>query len=196
MDNIHYIYKHIRLDKNEVFYIGKGTHTKKTYNYYRAYQSSRRNNIWNNIVAKTEWIVEIMYTDLSSEDCFSKEIELIRLYGKIHNNTGTLANYTDGGEGQLRFHKNSTAQIQAANMARQIAWRLPKTTKQLEAVSKNISAANPPKAVMQYDLAGNIVNEFISMSDAARHLNVNHGNISMCCNGKRDTAYNFIWKFK
>lgn len=36
-------------------------------------------------------------------------------YGKIYNKSGTLANYTNGGEGQLRFHKNSKKQIESAN---------------------------------------------------------------------------------
>ena len=63
--NIHYIYQHIRLDTNEIFYIGKGTHRKQNYKYYRAFDKKRRNNIWNSIVNKTNYKVEILFTNLS-----------------------------------------------------------------------------------------------------------------------------------
>ena len=192
----HYIYQHIRLDTNEVFYIGKGVQKKQNYQYYRAFDKKRRNNIWNSIVSKTGFKVEILATNLSEKECFNLEIELISKHGKIFDNSGTLANYTDGGEGQLRFHKNSKKQIEAANKAREIAWKLPKTKKQIEAVTKNILKANPEKSVLQYDLNMNLLNEFKSLAEAARSINGNHGNISMCCNNKRKTAYKFIWKFK
>lgn len=194
--NVHYIYQHIRLDTNEVFYIGKGVQNKPYHKYYRAFDKKRRNNIWNNIVRKTEYKVEILFTNLSEKECFDIETELITKHGKIYNNSGTLANYTDGGEGQLRFHKNSKKQIEAANKAREIAWKLPKTKKQLEAVTKNILKANPEKIVLQYDLNMKLLNEFKSLAKAARSVNGNHGNISMCCQGKRKTAYKFIWKYK
>lgn len=194
--NTHYIYQHIRLDTNEVFYIGKGVQKKQNYQYYRAFDKKRRNNIWNSIINKTEFKVEILNTNLSEEECFKHEIELISKHGRIFDNSGTLANYTDGGEGQLRFHKNSKKQIDAANKAREIAWNLPKTQKQIEAATKNILKANPEKSVLQYDLNMNLLNEFKSLAEAARSINGNHGNISMCCQEKRKTAYKFIWKYK
>lgn len=194
--NIHYIYQHVRLDTNEVFYIGKGVQKKRNYKYYRAFDKKRRNNIWNNIIKKTKYRVEILFTNLSEKECFNIEIELINKYGKIYDKSGTLANYTNGGEGQLRFHKNSKKQIEAANKAREIAWKLPKTKKQIEAVTQNILKANPEKKVLQYDLNMNLLDEFKSLAEAARSVNGNHGNISMCCQNKRKTAYKFIWKYK
>ena len=193
---IHYIYQHIRLDTNEVFYIGKGIQKKQNYQYYRAFDKKRRNNIWNSIVSKTEFKVEILFTNLTEKECFNLEIELISKHGKIFDNSGTLANYTNGGEGQLRFHKNSKKQIEAANKAREIAWSLPRTKNQIEAVTKNILKANPEKTVLQYDLNMNFIKEYKSLAEAARNINGNHGNISMCCQGKRKTAYKFIWKYK
>jgi len=194
--NIHYIYQHTRLDTNEVFYIGKGVQKKFNYKYYRAFDIKRRNNIWKNIVNKTDYKVEILFTNLTEIECFKIEIELISKYGKIFDKSGTLANYTNGGEGQLRFHKNSQKQIDSANKARAIAWKLPKTKKQIEVVTKNILKANPEKEVLQYDLNMNLLNEFKSLAEAARSINGSHGNISMCCQGKRKTAYKFIWKYK
>ena len=55
-----YLYRHIRLDKNQPFYIGISSDS----NYKRAF-SKRRSNIWNNIVAKTGYEVEIFIDNLT-----------------------------------------------------------------------------------------------------------------------------------
>ena len=45
----YYLYRHIRLDKNEIFYIGIGGKEAKKGGYYRANRVSNRNKIWNDI---------------------------------------------------------------------------------------------------------------------------------------------------
>lgn len=92
-----YVYRHIRLDKNEPFYIGISNNKK----YYRAYDSQKRNKIWKGIVSKSEYEVEIIIDGISYEDAKRKEVEFISLYGRIDLATGTLANLTDGGDGTL-----------------------------------------------------------------------------------------------
>jgi len=55
------------------------------------------------------------------------------------------------------------------------------------------------KAVVQYDLKGNYINSYKSMSEAAEAMTGNKKNntkISLCCGGKRITAYGFIWRKK
>jgi hypothetical protein len=92
-----YLYRHIRLDKNEPFYIGISA----SKSLKRAYdvEPSRRNRIFNGIVAKTECEVEILFDDLTWEQACEKEKEFIILYGRKDLKTGTLANLSDGGEG-------------------------------------------------------------------------------------------------
>lgn len=106
-DKNHYIYRHIRLDKNEPFYIGQGKYLLKTGGkkgiYFRARVTHKLNNIWKSITDKTDYKVEILFDNLTKEEVNIKEIELIKLYGKIFNNTGILANFTDGGEGSSGF---------------------------------------------------------------------------------------------
>jgi hypothetical protein len=92
-----YVYRHIRLDKNEPFYIGIGSDSK--YKRANARFKGDRNNIWNKIVAKTNYQVQILFDDISWEDAIEKEKEFIALYGRKDNSTGILANMTDGGEG-------------------------------------------------------------------------------------------------
>lgn len=92
-----YVYRHIRLDKNQPFYIGIGSDD----TFKRAYQKCRRNAIWNKIVAKTDFRVEILFSCISYEEAKRKEKEFIELYGRIDTGTGILSNMTDGGDGTL-----------------------------------------------------------------------------------------------
>ena len=70
-----YLYKHIRLDTNEVFYVGIGGK-------YRPNQKNR-NTIWKRIVAKTDYKIEIILESNDYEFIKQKEIELIKSYGRI-----------------------------------------------------------------------------------------------------------------
>jgi len=109
-----YVYRHIRTDKNEPFYIGIGTDKR----YYRAYSSRKRNPIWNNIVNNSSYEVEIFMDDLTWEEACEKEKELISLYGRKNTNTGILANMTDGGEGTLniKFSQERRKSISIRNL--------------------------------------------------------------------------------
>lgn len=95
-----YVYRHIRLDKNEVFYVGIGSDNLGKYT--RAH-STKRGDHWKNIFNNTEIIVEIMLDDLTWEEACEKEKEFIKLYGRKDLNLGTLINLTDGGDGTLNF---------------------------------------------------------------------------------------------
>lgn len=97
------VYRHIRLDKNEPFYIGIGLSEK------RAYEKIKRNQFWHNIVTKTDYEVEILFNDISWEFAKNKEKEFINLYGRCDLNKGTLCNLTDGGDGTMnRKHTQET----------------------------------------------------------------------------------------
>lgn len=105
----YFIYRHIRLDTNEVFYIGVGTKytDKRAPNanpYRRAFLAAPRNPFWKNIVAKTKYEVDIIYESDSYEFIEEKEREFIKLYGRRELKTGTLCNMTDGGKGQKNVH--------------------------------------------------------------------------------------------
>lgn len=97
-----YVYRHIRHDKNEPFYIGIGSDN----NYNRAYQNKKRNNLWHKIEKITSYDVEILVDNISWDQACIKEKEFIKLYGKKCDNSGTLSNITDGGEGVLGLRFN------------------------------------------------------------------------------------------
>ena len=93
-----YVYRHIRKDNNEVFYVGIGSDNQGKY--IRAY-SKDRNGFWYIIKNKTEYVVEIVFDNITWEEACNKEIQLIKEYGRKNLGLGTLVNLTDGGEGNL-----------------------------------------------------------------------------------------------
>jgi hypothetical protein len=95
------VYRHIRLDKNQPFYIGIGKDIK------RAYERRSRSKHWLNIANKG-YEVEILFEDIEWKEACKKEIEFIELYGKvIDKQEGTLVNLTKGGEGTLGYDNGS-----------------------------------------------------------------------------------------
>jgi hypothetical protein len=89
------VYIHIRKDKNEPFYVGIYE------NKYRPFEKTRRNDIWDKIVSKTEFDVKILQEGLTWDEACQMERDLIKQYGRINLNTGILANLTDGGDGAV-----------------------------------------------------------------------------------------------
>ena len=53
---------------------------------------------------------------------------------------------------------------------------------------------NLGEAVNQYDLDGNFIKQWKSLTKASRELGIQISNISMCCKGKRKQAGGYIWK--
>jgi hypothetical protein len=111
---MYFLYRHIRLDTNQPFYIGVGKKPKKFWlhrtEYKRAYYGGKaRNPLWRNVVNKTGYRVEILFESDDYELILQKEIEFIELYGKRLDGTGTLVNMTDGGDrgnDTSKFRKN------------------------------------------------------------------------------------------
>lgn len=86
------VYQHKRLDNNTVFYIGIGKDKA------RAYSKSGRNKHWHNVVNKVGYSVTILIGEISMEEAWRLEMELISYYGRSHLGTGLLVNVTEGGE--------------------------------------------------------------------------------------------------
>ncbi len=106
----HYVYRHIRHDLNVPFYIGKATISKES-EYRRAKHKAMHNESWYDVVSKTGYDVDILYHTDSEKEALEKEIEFIKLYGRIDNGTGTLVNRTDGGYGIERLIKMNKTRV-------------------------------------------------------------------------------------
>lgn len=169
----HYLYRHIRLDKNEPFYIGVGTKSNKltdshTYKsiYDRAYSKETRNDIWHNIVKKNDlnFKVEILIESNNYNFILRKEKEFISMYGKKKFG-GLLANLTDGGEGTKGYPSD-----------------------------KYVCA----KKVYVYNKEGGYICSYNSTQDAAKALNINRGIISKVATGtdRHHKQIRYLYEYK
>lgn len=180
----YYLYRHIRLDKNEPFYIGVGTKAKKLYpstEYRRAYENRGRGKIWKDIVNKTKYKVEILIESDDYSFILQKEKEFIKLYGRKNNKTGILSNLTDGGIGSTGF-------IVSEETRRKIA----ENSYCKEKFGKNHPMS---KRVYQYSLNGNFIKEWDSLSDIARHFNSSE--LPEKCLSKKTKSYHgYMWFYE
>ena len=137
MEGRHYVYRHIRLDTNQPFYIGIGTKKKEyqchTAEYTRAFIKTNRSKHWKSIVEKAGYKVEILFESDNHEEIKAKEIEFIALYGRKVDG-GTLTNSTLGGDGTLG-HNLTPEQLERRNKAIREAF-------QREDAKANLSEAN------------------------------------------------------
>jgi hypothetical protein len=131
------VYRHIRLDKNQPFYIGIGSDK----NYKRANSFKNRNKYWNEIVNSTGYEVEILLDNLTFKDACIKEKEFIKIYGREDLQNGILCNLTSGGQGKLdhNFSEETRTKMSKAQLGNQ-KYKLRVTSQ--EEVNKKISIAN------------------------------------------------------
>ena len=111
-----HIYRHIRLDKNEPFYIGIGADDlcKRAYDD----KATHRSDWWNRIVSKSGYSVDILFENVTIDFAKEKEKEFISLYGRIDLGTGTLCNQTDGGDGMNGWKANAENKINMSKAAK------------------------------------------------------------------------------
>jgi hypothetical protein len=100
-----YVYAHYRKTDDSIFYIGVAKSKKRFTSKYS------RNKYWKNIVEKHGFYYKILMECDDWSECFKKEIELIKLYGRLDLKTGLLCNMTDGGEGCLNISVESKLKI-------------------------------------------------------------------------------------
>jgi hypothetical protein len=186
------VYRHIRLDKNEPFYIGIGSNT------YRATSKNNRNKHWKNIVSKTDYEVEILFEDLSRDKAIEKEIELIKLYGRKDLGLGTLCNMTDGGDGILGL-KQSKEHIESRrkSMIGKLAGD-KNPTKRPEVAAKISKATKLRHKYNDHPTAKKIINTktletYKSMAEAERKNNLKFNSLRPRLTGRLKNDTNLIY---
>lgn len=219
-----YVYRHIRLDKNEPFYIGIG----KDATYKRAYQCSKtkRSEFWHNIAIKG-YEVEILMDNLTWEQACEKEIEFISIYGRKDLGQGTLVNLTNGGENPpvLIGINNPMKRIENRQKVANKRRGIPLSDKHKESLSNSAKSRNqiPPsrkgqsmskegiekmiktrlengklrKKIYQYDTQFNLINTWnYALEIKNTFKNYSIGNIHSVCRKERKIAYGYIWSFE
>lgn len=210
-----YVYRHIRLDKNEPFYIGIGTGR----NYKRARKrGTQRNDIWNRIVAKTPYEIHILMDNLTWLQACEKEKEFILLYGRRDLGTGPLINLTEGGDGRFghivseETRKKMSVSIKKAmaNVVQSKEQRiatgntLRRLNKDPEFIKKRIEgirrsahkiAAKLSKKVVQLTMEDEVIKVWDSAHQIKRETGYDRGLISKCCHGVCKQGYGYKWKY-
>ena len=176
-----YVYRHIRLDKNEPFYIGIGI----TENYLRAYSKKSRNKLWKTIANKSGYEVEVIFDDLSWEMACEKEKEFISLYGRIDTKTGILSNMTNGGDGTIGVNvwnkgkKLSDKHIQSLSKAQTGLKRSKESILKAIETKKNTFSS---KGKIVLNTQNGIY--YNSVTEAAKSIGIKQQYLSQVLNGK------------
>jgi len=103
-----YVYLHRKATNGEIFYVGKGRD-------WRAWSREPRNNLWERIVNKYGYYVEIYMDGLQDWYAYEIEEQLILKYGRIQLRNGCLANMNDGGAGSTGLSEESLAKFTGIN---------------------------------------------------------------------------------
>lgn len=215
----YYLYRYSRKDDNKPFYIGIGTKRKNrnscsiTTEYERAYSITSRNNHFLNIINSQDILLDIICESDDLNFIKEKEIEFIKLYGRVDKKTGILVNLTDGGDGNFnmtdehreklkilcseRFKdipktpetkiKMGQWQIGRKHSPEEITQRT--NTRKLNAIKRGYyvpesKIEKESKVILQYDRNMILISEWKSISLAARTLNIKKGNIINVCKFK------------
>jgi hypothetical protein len=109
MEKVYYVYSLCYPD-GRPFYIGKGKNYRAKF-HINCKTCLREKNLKAKIVNKLlkeglEPLVNYLEVNLTEQEALLKEKEYIKQYGRIDNNTGCLANHTDGGEGVSGYRFN------------------------------------------------------------------------------------------
>lgn len=153
--------------KYEPFYIGKGRNKRDTAHLTESLLKAKnyKNSVIKSIINKTgeQPIHYRIYENLTNLEAIEIEIQMIKHFGRKDNKTGILTNSTDGGDGANNFS---------------------------EEVLKKVG--NPKKKVYQYDLNGNFIREWDSLSSV--NLTKHTGNLSTAIK-RGGTFMGFIWTY-
>jgi len=158
---------------------------------------------------------EILISNLNESDSYSLENNLVNLIGRRNIKTGPLCNLTDGGKGALnlqlfkkrkkvyQFDKEynllneyqsiteaskenglftsdiSKCCLNKSNTHGGFFWSFKKEDNKFITHKKS-------RKIHQYNLNGNLINEFNSITEASNKLNINNSLISRCCSQNND----------
>ena len=211
-----YLYRHIRIDKNVPFYIGMGSKcNRRKDGYCRAYGRADRTKYWKNITNISKYKVEILCESNNYEFILQKEIEFIKLYGRIDLGTGTLVNLTNGGDGGTGnahgLSKERREIISKANKGRISPMKGRKQTQHCIDTLRKVHTGVPKspehrkkvgdahrgkplpertyawryKKIDQFTINGEFIKSWNTIRDAGKYYKVGGSEISITCKANR-----------
>ena len=193
---IYYVYKHVRLDNNTCFYIGKGKGNRK--------DLQKRNVVHDSICKKHGYKVVTIKKGLNEKEAFKLEADMINCYvskmgygiyikGYMNKenkkNKKFLTNCTWGGEGISGFHhsKESKQRISEKCKGKRAGKNNPLYGKHHSEESKK-KMSESQKGHVAWNIKKVICittgKTFSSVTKASNYYKVAKNTISFCCKGK------------
>lgn len=160
---------------------------------------------------------EVLFDGLTKEQATQKEIELIAKYKSNQREYGY--NISSGGDGVNGYKHSEEALKKIKNLyiKGHTPWNKGMTTPEETRVKQSNArkgktsprkgvkltkeqiekqASRRRKPVVQCDKNGDEIKVWGSAKEASVLLNINAGNIGLCCTGKRKMAGGYVWKHK
>ena len=184
---IHYVYRHLRLDTGEIFYIGVGTKPEE-YNtwrseYGRAIQRTitSRNSDWMDVYKSTQIKTEIVLDNLTLTEAFNSEKFFIALYGRADLGKGLLVNWTNGGGGPSGRVWTDEDRRLASELAKQ---RPPRSKESIEQARQSMleTVARRIECIETGEIFAGVLRARDELFPTSKHA---HKQISNACNTGR-----------
>ena len=183
----HYVYIHRNPKTKQIFYVGVGYkgrawsfkwgHSKHYYNYIQKYGLP---------------IVEMYKTDLTEDEAYELEEQLISKYGRVGiDKDGILVNKSSGGKTSAK----GTKQYLTDEWKKKIGDANKGKTKHTDETKQSISSKNS-KPVMQCSLDGKLIKEFTSIKQASEYTQIEKMLIDNALQNPLNNSTDFIWKYK
>lgn len=187
---------HIRASDGKIFYVGKGKGSRDN-------SRSGRSAHWRNTVAKHGLIIKRIFTEMSEDEAYQNEIEVIKL---MREKGEKLCNIANGGNGGLSGIKLSAEHIEKLRAAKIGKPQTPDHAR--KSASAKLGKRQPRGAVerLAEKRSKAVINSegeiFKSSCHAAASISerygvrASQGNISMCARGERSNAYGYTWSYE
>jgi hypothetical protein len=176
-NNSYYVYAHINIITNVIFYIGKGIGG-------RCDSLLGRSKYWGRIVNKYGYDTIIIEDTLTNDQALEREIYWIKRIGR-KNEGGSLINMTDGGDGgdTISNHPNRSEIILKISASNKGANNPNYGGKFItdEFIKKQIDS-NSKKHLKVTDTKNNEILFFKNSKECALALNAKASNVRMCKN--------------
>lgn len=207
-----FIYKITNLINNKI-YIGKTNYSiehrwqQHLYSSFKNENSQEYNYLLHKALRKygqENFVIEKI-EEVKAEEAQKREQYWIKIYNScILSPDSNGYNMTFGGEGAIKLDYNEIIKLWDKGFGSvEISKKLSTNNSTIKRILQNYSSYNEKinftrnigKKVYQYNQEGVLLKEYLSISAAARAVNVDPSMINKCCNKAKQSCKGYFWSF-